>query len=287
MDNINIIISREEVLRDDIPNNVKEKLENVNWISLPTIDFRKIYSKEVKEALERITNLYYHYCIFLSSNSVHLFFEIASDEKKLTETLHALSKMKIVVIGPKTKETLKNYGFDSEEANNHKNNNYSIIDIKNFLHKLDLENKKQPQIIPVRILIPRSAQSIKSNNFIDTNFDSIELNQVFFYDISEKKDISNSSQWKKLNKLSSYSGKTFLIFTSPSTVKSFFKIIYQLSSYHFDDKSERDIIQDMKIHKVISIGPTTSRVLIEKNIDHIESSVHTVKGTLEVVFDLV
>ncbi len=285
MDDINIIISREDVFNDDIPNIGKEKLKNVNWVTLPTIDFRKIYSKEVKESLEKIINLYYHYCIFLSSNSVHLFFEIANDQKKLTETLHALSKIKIVVIGPKTKETLKKYGIDSEEAYNHRNNNYSVVNIKDFLYKLDLENKNRLDLL--RILIPRSAQSIRSNNFINTNFESIELNQVFFYDICEKKDVSNSSEWKKLNELSKYSDKTFLIFTSPSTVRSFFKIIYQLLPQYSDSKSEMDVIHDLKVHKVISIGPMTSRALIEKKIDHIESPVHTVKGTLEAVFELV
>ena len=42
----------------------------------------------------------------------------------------------------------------------------------------------------------------------------------------------------------------------------------------------------MNIYKVISIGPMTSRALLDKKIDHIESSTHTIKGTLEVAFNL-
>jgi len=281
----NIIISRKNISTNDIPPMIGKNLpDHINLITLPLIDFKKIYSKEVKEALARILSSYYDYCIFLSSNSIDIFFEVIKDEEESKEILHKLSKMKIIVIGPKTKYALKKYGFDSYVADSH-NNNYSIIGINNFLRSLESKMKMQEQRNTLRILIPRSAQSLKSGNLIKSNFENIELDQVFFYDVTESKDAFTSSEWKKMTKVSTYSGKTFLIFTSPSAVRSFFKIMYQLSPQLYYDKSEMEIIRSLKIYKVISIGPITSRALIDKKIDHIESSTHTIKGTLEVIFN--
>lgn len=280
----NIIISRENISEDDIPLNGKKLPDKTNLITLPTIDFIKIQSKEVNETLAKIAKSCYDYCIFLSSNSVNIFFEMIKDQKEYMDILHGLSTVKIIAIGPKTKYTLKKYSFESQVAD-HQNNNYSMIGINKFLHGLDLETRKRHQSNPLRILLPRSAQSIKSNNFIDSTFESIELDQVFFYDTIEIKNASIYSGWKKMTKLSDCAGKSFLIFTSPSAVRSFFKILHHLSPERYDNKTEKDIIHDLRIYKVISIGPATSRALIEKNIAHLESSIHTVKGTLDLVFN--
>ena len=285
MDIKNIIISRKNISAEDIPPMIGKNLpDHLNLITLPVIDFQKIKSKEVKETLAKITRSYYDYCIFLSSNSIDIFFEIIRDEKESKEILHELSRMKIIAIGPKTKYTLKEYGFESQLADNH-SNNYSMTGINNFLHGLESEMKIQKQYDAQRILIPRSAQSIKSGNFIKSTFKNIELDQVFFYDISESKNVFTSPEWKEMTRVSAHSGKTFLIFTSPSAVRSFFKIMYQLSPQLYYNKSEVEIINDLKIYKVISIGPITSRALIDRKITHIESSTHTIKGTLEVVFN--
>lgn len=284
MDIRNIIISRENISADDISVDGEKFPDKTNLITLPMLDFRKIRSREVKEALTKIAKSHYDYCIFLSSNSVEIFFEMIKDEKEKMEILQKLSTMKIIVIGPKTKYTLKKHGFESLVAD-HRNNNYSMIGINNFLHRLESEIKERHQNSHLRILIPRSAQSIKSNNFINSTFENIELDQVFFYDTIAIKNASNSSGWKKMSEVSSYLGKTFLIFTSPSAVRSFFKIMYQLSPQLYDNKTEKDIIYDLRIYKVISIGPATSRELMGKNIDYSESSIHTIKGTLDLVFN--
>ncbi len=127
--------------------------------------------------------------------------------------------------------------------------------------------------------------SVSENNYINSTFENIELDQVFFYDTIAIRNAFISSSWKKMIEVSSYAGKTFLIFTSPSAVRSFFKIMYQLSPQLYENKTERDIIHDLRIYKVISIGPATSRELMDKNIDYLESSIHTVKGTLDLVFN--
>ncbi|WP_415312247.1 uroporphyrinogen-III synthase [Candidatus Nitrosocosmicus sp. FF01] len=254
-------------------------------ITLPTMNFKKIYSKEVKDALAKISKSHYDHCIFLSSNSVDIFFEMIKDEHEYMEILHGLSTMKIIAIGPKTKYTLRKHGFKSQVADHH-NNNYSMTGINKFLQELDSEIKERHQNNPLKILLPRSAQSVKSNNFINSTFENIELDQVFFYDTTEIKNASNSPVWKKLTKLSNCEGKSFLIFTSPSAVRSFFNIMYQLSPKFYDNRTEKDIIHDLRIYKVISIGPATSRALIERDIAYLESSTHTVKGTLELVFKL-
>lgn len=281
----NIIVTRENISSQDIPPmDGKNLLDQVNLITLPIRDFQKIQSIQVKETLAKIERSYYDYCIFLSSNSIDIFFEILKDEKESKKILDALSRMKLVVIGPKTKYTLKKYGFESIVADDH-NNNYSITGINNFLYKLESKLKMQKHNDVLKILIPRSAQSIKSGNFIKSTFENIELDQVFFYDITESKKIFTSPEWKKMTRISTHLGKTFLIFTSPSAVRSFFNIMYQLSPELFYNKSERELINDLKIYKVISIGPITSRALKDKKIDHIESSTHSVKGALEVALN--
>jgi hypothetical protein len=47
----NIIISRETVSENDIPVNGKKLPYKINLITLPTMNFKKIYSKDVKVAL--------------------------------------------------------------------------------------------------------------------------------------------------------------------------------------------------------------------------------------------
>ncbi|HEX5905262.1 MAG TPA: hypothetical protein VFY50_04375, partial [Candidatus Nitrosocosmicus sp.] len=91
----NIIISRKNISANDIPPMIGKNLpDHINLITLPLIDFRKIHSKEVKEALARILSSYYDYCIFLSSNSIDIFFEVIKDEKESKEILSKISKMK-------------------------------------------------------------------------------------------------------------------------------------------------------------------------------------------------
>ena len=77
----------------------------------------------------------------------------------------------------------------------------------------------------IKILIPRSAESQKSNNLITKKYKNLILEQVFFYETSEYNKIKQSDQWSKFKSLVKQKELEYLIFTSPSTVRAFFKII--------------------------------------------------------------
>lgn len=280
---------------DDLPNqNIDQAhLNMIEIIALPTIFFNKIDSQEVRESFKRLSSGFYDYCIFLSSNAVKIFFEIAKNEYNYERIMEELNKINIIVIGPKTKKTLQGYGFEPMLGSSTNiidkiiDKKYSSSEIIEFLENLERECKSEYQKEIPKILMPRSAESIKSNNYIDTKFKYIILDQVFLYETRENKNVSNSVEWKKLLELPNRDEKTFLIFTSPSTVRSFFKIIYHQFSQLSESKNEREVLQALKVNKVISIGPKTSLELKKNKIDFMESSEYTINGALESLLRLI
>lgn len=286
------MITNEGVLMNDIQNgNIDQNhLDNIKLIALPIININKIDSQEVKESFKKLSNGFYNYCIFLSSNAVRIFFDMAKNEHNYERIMDELNKMNIIVIGPKTKKILQNYGFESKlgySTTNINDKKYSSSEIIEFLENLEREYKTKYQKEIPKILMPRSAESIKSNNYINTKFKYIILDQVFFYETSENKNASNSENWKELLELPNRIEKTFLIFTSPSTVRSFFKIMHTQFSQISDHKSEREVIQALNVYKVISIGPKTSLELKKNKIDFTESSEYTINGALELILRLI
>jgi uroporphyrinogen-III synthase len=291
LEKIIIVITNEGVLTDDIKNqNIDQaNLDRIELIALPTISFNKIDSQEVRESFEKLSNGFYNYCIFLSSNAVKIFFEIAKNQHHYERIIEELNKINMIVIGPKTKKTLQGYGFKSKLGSsiNVINKKYSSSDIIEFLENLDRECKTEYQKEIPKILMPRSADSVKSNNYIDTKFEYIILDQVFFYETRENKNVSNSQEWNKLLEFPDRVEKIFLIFTSPSTVRSFFKIIYHQFSQLSFRKNEREVLQALNVNKVVSIGPKTSLELKKNKIDFIESSEYTINGALESLLRLI
>ncbi len=285
------MITNEGVLTDDIKNqNIDQaNLDRIELIALPTISFNKIDSQEVRESFKKLSNGFYNYCIFLSSNAVKIFFEIAKNQHHYERIIEELNKINMIVIGPKTKKTLQEYGFKSKlgSSTNVINKKYSSSDIIEFLENLDRECKTEYQKEIPKILMPRSADSVKSNNYIDTKFEYIILDQVFFYETRENKNVSNSEEWNKLLEFPDRVEKIFLIFTSPSTVRSFFKIIYHQFSQLSFRKNEREVLQALNVNKVVSIGPKTSLELKKNKIDFIESSEYTINGALESLLRLI
>jgi uroporphyrinogen-III synthase len=291
LEKIIIVITNEGVLTDDIKNqNIDQaNLDRIELIALPTISFNKIDSQEVRESFKKLSNGFYNYCIFLSSNAVKIFFEIAKNQHHYERIIEELNKINMIVIGPKTKKTLQGYGFKSKlgSSTNVINKKYSSSDIIEFLENLDRECKTEYQKEIPKILMPRSADSVKSNNYIDTKFEYIILDQVFFYETRENKNVSNSEEWNKLLEFPDRVEKIFLIFTSPSTVRSFFKIIYHQFSQLSFRKNEREVLQALNVNKVVSIGPKTSLELKKNKIDFIESSEYTINGALESLLRLI
>lgn len=284
MVNINITITKEEIENEDIPYyRRRESQKKINIITLPTIRTIPINSSEVKNALIKIYNGYYNYCIFLSSRSVEIFFNMVAMDKNAKEILMELKKTTIIAIGPKTKKSIEKNGFNSKLTTDHLN--YSLNGIVEYLEQLENRNEI------TKILVPRSLESLKSNNIIENKFSNLILDQVFFYKTVEFSKISDSPEWDKFINLD-HDNANYIIFTSPSTIRSFFNIIeknyLRIREAVASNNEEKDIVSNfLKSQKIISIGPKTSEELKKRNLKFTESQEHTINGALKIVFNMI
>jgi uroporphyrinogen-III synthase len=315
---INIAITKEEIKESDIPqinDQIKFK-DNIKIISIPTIITVPIYSKEISNSLKKINENYYDYYIFASAHSVNIFFKTIKNERNAGNILEKITKSNensnsnFIAIGPKTKiEIEKNnvkaklavsfaQNIKDDENNNNKNNyfkyneqriDYSINSVIQLLEHLDkIKTNKR-----INILMPRSSEVIRSNNFISKIYRNLNLEQVFFYKTIEFNRIKESEEWIKFKELVFNKKLPYLIFTSPSTVRAFFKIIindfytieekeqnkYEIQ-FNSNNKSEQELLNILGFKLIISIGPKTSEELKKRNIKYTESKEHTIKGAL-------
>ncbi len=159
--------------------------------------------------------------------------------------------------------------------------------------------KEEEEEGEIKILIPRSAESQKSNNLITKKYKNLILEQVFFYETSQYNKIEQSDQWSKFKSLVKQKELEYLIFTSPSTVRAFFKII--VNNIHPGKekeqpestillstiKNEQELLSFLGIKLIISIGPKTSEELKKRNIAYLESAEHTVNGALKYLLKII
>jgi uroporphyrinogen-III synthase len=278
---VNIIITRASILQEDLPDwNYNEQIK-FNFITLPLLSFQRIDSNEIKYAIERIRLNYYDVLVFLSANAVNIFFEILQEQSDFNFLFKNLTNMKFVVIGPKTMKALSNYGIISELVNSN-SSNYSSSEVIHFLMKLEEENKYAHNDKFSRILLPRSSESMRSDNYIKLNFDTISLDQVLFYEIKVKAKLSDFERLRKVINSSKDYEKNFMIFTSPSAVRIFFQQV--VSEFpQLVGMRDKEILHRLNATVILSIGPKTSFELKKRGIAYEESMNHTVKGVLELI----
>jgi uroporphyrinogen-III synthase len=120
-----------------------------------------------------------------------------------------------------------------------------------------------------RIIIPRSSAS---NDFIATALGKIGMNvdELFLYDVRTS---NTNAIWKDFILLLQNKKVDVIIFTSSSTVQSFFEILERISC------DLPTLIRGVKA--VIALGPFTQEELTKKNVHSIESKIHTIRGALE------
>jgi uroporphyrinogen-III synthase len=137
-----------------------------------------------------------------------------------------------------------------------------------------------------RILIPRSSESLKSNNLITEIFDTVLLDQVFFYDTIEFDRVEQSEEWRKFIGIVSKDETKCIIFTSPSTVRSFFSIVYNKTSIPnlSKTKDQQGLVDFFGIKAVISLGPKTSEELKNRGIKYKESPINTIQETIKYAY---
>lgn len=272
----NIIITRQKIDNKDLDiARVLGSPQKTNIILLPVIQVIPTISTEINEKIEKIEKGFYDYLIFLSANSVEIFFNIIENKKNKLEKLNILS------IGPKTKKMIEEKGLKSAMVTN--SSKYSSDEIVNYLDNLDNNiehfNKKK-----INILLPRSSESLITENYISKQFHNIILDQIFLYETKEFEKVLDSQAWTKFTELDK-NQDNYIIFTSPSSVRAFFNIMTKKDMTKITENiTEKEILSYKGIKKIISIGPKTSQELHNRNIECIEAETHTINGTLISLF---
>lgn len=255
--NKTIAITRTESNNTEFARLVKQ--EGGIPISLPTIKLIPIDSKQFLEEFSQICSNHYQYYVFMSSNSVDLFFKLVKENNLSRLLEEQLANCDVIAIGPATRKKL--------ESNNvlvkWQPKEYSALGILKLLKKLQLK-------AGTRILIPRSSAS---NSFLKNELESMSIILDEFYIYYPQAETSNQtwiefSHQMKMNKIHA------IIFTSPSAVRYFFSIMHQVLP---------DLMQYIKNIVMISIGPNTTIELKSKHIVPFESEEHTIRGTVQLV----
>jgi len=278
----NIIITREKIEDKDIPiDRVLQSQYKTNIIMLPVIQIVPIISTEINNKIEEIKKGVYDQLLFLSANSVEIFFNIIENKSNKVEIKNKVEELSIISIGPKTKKTIEEKGLKASLVTN--SSNYSLNEIINYLDLLDKEiffsNRKK-----LKILVPRSLESLKSQNYINRQFHKIILDQIFIYETTEFNKVSESQEWTKFIELDK-NHENYIIFTSPSSVRAFFNIITKKNLIKMTKSTnDKEMLLYKGIKKIISIGPKTSQELHSRKIEYIEAEHHTIQGALVSLF---
>lgn len=229
-------------------------LEGGTVISLPTIDVQPAEPKVVEEFIDKISRRKYDYCIFLSSQAVNVLFDFAFKINKTKQVVSSLNSTTIVAIGPKTMQSLAKYNVAVKLIPE----KYSSEGLVTLFSKMHCEGKN--------IIIPRSTAA---DEFIAKSLSALGMivDELFLYTVQTSgvttiwNDFSFLLQQKKIDAI---------IFTSRSTVLSFFEIMEKLSV---------NVVSLKNVKAVIAIGPRTASALSIKGIISFEAKEHTLIGT--------
>jgi uroporphyrinogen-III synthase len=221
-------------------------------IALPTIEIVPAGPQAAQEFLDKLQSKKHDYCAFMSSQAVNVLFELAGEK-----AIQALNSTKVIAVGPKTKQSLKEHGVQVTLVPE----KFSSAGLVELLSKLKPKGKK--------IIIPRSgaANEFASQALADLG---MVVDEVLLYTVQT---CTPAPVWSEFSSLLQKKRIDAVIFTSTSNVSSFFEIMgdMQLDS----------------LTKVISIGPFTSKELKKRKIKYVEAEEHTVMGALELARQVV
>jgi uroporphyrinogen-III synthase len=233
--------------------------EGGKTVALPTIDIVPKEPKVVEEFINSMNKKRHNYCAFMSTHAVDVLFDLASKINRTEQVLSALNSIAVVAIGPKTMQNLIHRGVDVKMVPE----KYSSEGLIQLFLKMDLGKGK-------RIIIPRSKAS---NEFVRKALSDIgmSVDELFLYTVRTS-DINII--WKNFTLLLEQKKVDAIVFTSASTVRSFFEIMQKLSS-----SNTPFLLKSVKA--IIGIGPLTNEELKMRNIRSFEAHEHTIRGTFE------
>jgi uroporphyrinogen-III synthase len=235
------------------------RMEGGKTIALPTIEIVPKDPKVILEFINELKENKHDYCAFMSQSAVNVLFDLANAMNKTDQVISLLNYRTIIAVGPKTKENLVNRGINVHLVPE----KYSTNGIVELFSKMNLTSQRK------KIIIPRSGAS---NDFVATALGKmgVKVDELFLYDVETS---PTSAIWKDFMMLLEKKRIDAIIFTSSSTVQSFFEIMERICS------DVPALIRGVKA--VISIGPFTHEELRKKNINSVESKIHTIRGTFE------
>lgn len=232
-------------------------------ISLPVIDIVPKDPKVVEEFISIINKKKHDYCAFMSSQAVNILFDLAITINKTENVISALNSRTIIAVGPKTRSSLINHRIDVKMVPER----YSSEGLIEIFSKMDHIRGK-------RIIIPRSGAS---KEFVRKSLSDLGMivDELFLYTVRTSQI---NGIWKDFTLLLEQKKVDAIIFTSASTVESFFEIMQKLSY------NTHSLLKAVKA--VIAIGPFTNEELRKRNIRSLEAKEHTIKGTFELAKDV-
>jgi uroporphyrinogen-III synthase len=236
---------------------------NFRLIVVKTSKIVKSDSNIAMEIFNLISKRSSGYIIFLSSNAVDVFFEIATSLNVVNKIVNDLnSKFTVIAIGPSTKSALlKNNIVGIKVPQDH--SSLGIIELLSQLKNDTYESQ---------IIVPRSKKADKflKEQLLELGF---EIDEFYIYNVIPAEV---NSLWLEFFNLLRKKKIDSLIFTSPSNVNYFINIIQNHSS---------DLLPLVsKIKLILSIGPLTSKILLKYNIPFSESKNHSLEGIYETLY---
>jgi uroporphyrinogen-III synthase len=226
-------------------------------MALPTIELVPKGPQAAKEFLAMLEKKKHDYCAFMSPQAVSILFDYAGREAAL-----ALKSTTVIAVGPKTKESLIEQGVNVRLMPA----NFSSAGLVELLSSMRPKKKK--------IIMPRSGAA---NEFAAKALEGLgmQVDEVLLYTV---RTAPVAFVWTEFSGLLTQKKVDAVIFTSASSVRSFFEIMEKLGAGN---------LQLDSLTKAVSIGPFTSKELKSRKIKYFEAEEHTVAGALELARKIV
>lgn len=241
-----ILVTREEKQAQDFAKKI-EQFGGVAFIA-PLLKVNCVVSENTLTTFENLPQ--YEWLFFTSANGVHCFFE----NWKRNLGAGRLTYQKIAVVGTKTNEVLRGYGYQATFVP-------STYNAKTMAREFLSEYHPKQPVLLVR---GKLASSILPEVFTKA---AIDYDCLTVYETSVN-DESKELLIESLN----YSHLDYITFTSPSTVDAFFSLIKNV-----------DWIEEKTI---VCIGTTTATRAKEKGLSNILVPEHfTIEGMIAKISD--
>ena len=200
------------------------------------------------------------YFIFLSINAVNVFIDFAKKSANFSDIVDILNnKVKVVAIGVSTRDILEKNGIGVRYIP-------KISSSEGIIEIFQTTGDKQSKII-----IPRSSLA---DDYLKKKLSKLGYKVYEFY-LYQVQTAKIDNQWIEFLALLRYNKIDFLIFTSPSNVRSFFEIIEKISPALIKNVSN--------IGLIISIGPKTSKELKYRDLYFVEAKTHSLQGIANLI----